>query len=97
MVIELFGSLIILIYIFFNSYIIGIEIIILVLLLYFIINYYNPKVKKINEEIKKDNDKYTSIVQESINGIREVKTLGIKKNIFNEVKEIITILFKKKK
>lgn len=96
LVVYLFGSLLVLIYIFINSYIIGIEIILFILLLYFVINHFNPKVKKINEEIKKSNDNYTSIVTESISGIREIKTLGIKTNLFNEIKEIIDILFKKR-
>lgn len=96
LVVYLFGSLLVLVYIFINSYIIGIEIVLFILLLYFIINHFNPKVKKINEEIKKSNDNYTSIVTESVNGIREIKTLGIKTNLFNEIKKIIDNLFNKR-
>ncbi len=97
LVVSLFGSLLVLIYIFINSYIIGIEIIIFIFILYFIVKYFNPKIEKINDEMKKSNDNYTSIVTESISGIREIKTLGIKKNLFIEIKKITYELFSKKK
>lgn len=95
--IHLFGSILILIYIFVNSYIIGALIILFIVLLYFITKKFNPEVKKINELVKLENDKYTSAVTETVRGIREIKTLGIKTNLFLEIKEIINSLFNKRK
>jgi ATP-binding cassette subfamily B protein len=94
---ALLGSIIIFIYIIFNSWIIALEIIIFVIILSFITNYFNPKMKEINENVKKVNDNYTSEVSETIRGIREIKTLGIKDNLFNEIKELIEKLFNNKK
>ena len=95
--INLFGSIIIFIYIIYNSWIVAVEILIFVVILYFIMKYFNPKIKKINEEVKKVNDTYTSNVSETVRGIREIKTLGVKNNLFNEITETIKKLFNKEK
>lgn len=83
------GSAIILVYIFLNSWIVGVEIIIIVILLFFIINKINPKLIKIHKERKKEQDKSTSLVSESIRGVREIKTLGIKNNLLIDMKDIL--------
>lgn len=82
------GSLIILIYIFMNSWIVGVEIIICVTVLLFIIKKYNVKLIKIHKERKKIHDKFTSLTNETIRGIREVKTLGIKKSLSKNILDI---------
>ena len=92
---SLIGSLVIIVYIFINSWIIGIEIIIIVGILYFILKKYNPTLKQIHKERKEEQDKFTSLVNESIRGIREIKTLGIKNNLITDMKDIITIIFNK--
>ena len=48
---------------------------------YFVIKIYNPKLKSVHKERKTEQDKFTSSVNESIRGIREIKTLGIKNNL----------------
>ena len=49
------------------------------------------------EERKKEQDKFTSQVTESIRGIREIKTLGIKNSLLNDMAEIIKVIFQKSK
>ena len=95
MISSLVASLIIIVYVFFNSWIIGLEIIILVSLLFIIIKIYNPKLKNIHTERKKEQDKFTSLTTESIRGIREIKTLGIKENLIENMLDIIKVIYKK--
>lgn len=86
---SIIGSIIILIYVFFNSWIVGVEIIFIVFLLFLIINKINPKLIKIHKERKKEQDNCTSTVNETVRGIREIKTLGIKNNLLNDMKDIL--------
>lgn len=95
MISSLLASIIIIIYIFFNSWIIGLEIIILVAILFLIIKIYNPKLKAIHQERKTEQDKFTSLTTESIRGIREIKTLGIKSSLIANMTDIIKLIYKK--
>ena len=95
--INLLGCMIILVYVFVNSYIVGIEIVVFLSIILIITKVFNPKIKKNNEELKKEKDKYTALSTESIRGIREIKTLGIKKNLLSEVKNLRNIIFNKDK
>ena len=97
MVTSLIASAIILVYVFYNSWIIGLEIVIMVILLFIVIKIYNPKLKNIHKERKKEQDRFTSLTTESIRGIREIKTLGIKKNLTNDMKEISKAIYGKSK
>ena len=92
---SLVASLIIIIYVFINSWIIGLEIIVLIGLLLLVVKKYNPKLKEIHKERKKEQDKFTSLVNESIRGIREIKTLGIKSSLIKDMTNIIKIIYKK--
>lgn len=94
---SLTASLIILVYIFINSWVLGIEIIIFVGILYLVINKYDPMLINVHKERKKMQDKFTSLVNESIRGIREIKTLGVKNNLMSNMKEIIKSIFDKSK
>jgi len=95
MVTSLIASLIIIVYVFFNSWIIGLEIITLISLLFLVIKKYNPKLKQIHKERKAEQDKFTSLVTESVRGIREIKTLGIKSSLIDNMKDIIKLIYKK--
>lgn len=90
---NIISSIIILIYIFLNSWIIGIEITIFLLIYIFVVRYFTKKLKVYNKETKKKNDEYTALVNESVRGIREIKTLGIVKNLYNNVEGIIRGLY----
>lgn len=95
LVAMLISSIIILIYIFMNSWIIGVEITLFVGVLFIVIRKYGPKEKQIHKERKEKQDKFTSLVNESIRGIREIKTLGIKNNLLNNMKDIIRDIYDK--
>ena len=92
---SLVSSLIIIVYVFINSWIIGLEIILLVCLLFIVISIYNPKLKEIHKERKQEQDKFTSLVTESVRGIREIKTLGIKNSLISDMIEIIKMIYNK--
>lgn len=94
---SLTASLIVLVYIFINSWVLGIEIIIFVGILYLVINKYDLMLINVHKERKKVQDKFTSLVNESIRGIREIKTLGVKNNLMSNMKEIIKSIFDKSK
>ena len=82
----LISTIIIFIYILFHSYIIAIEIIITLITMIFLLKYYNPKLKSAHKLRKNKQDKQTSLITESVRGIREIKTLGIKKNLLKDAK-----------
>lgn len=94
---SLTASLVVLVYIFINSWVLGIEIVIFVGLLYLVISKYDPMLINVHKERKKMQDKFTSLVNESIRGIREIKTLGVKNNLISNMKEIVTSVFNKSK
>lgn len=93
--INAFGCLLILIYIFFNSFSVGMEIVIFLIIIFAITKIFNPKIKKINKELKAKKDDYTALSAESIRGIREIKTLGIKKNLISEISSLRELIYKK--
>lgn len=92
---SLVGSAILIVYIFINSWIVGVEIVIFVLLLFLIIRKYNPIMEQNHKDRRGEQDKFTSLVNESIRGIREIKTLGIKRNLIDNVIDIIKSIFSK--
>ena len=93
MITGVIGSFIILIYVFMNSWIVGIEILVFLSTIFIVLKIFNPKLKDAHKERKAGQDKFTSLVNESIRGIREIKTLGIKKRLVNEARNINEDLF----
>lgn len=93
--INAFACLIILVYIFFNSWIVGLEIIVFLIMIFVITKIFNPRIKKINKELKAKKDEYTALSTESIRGIREIKTLGIKRNLIDEITDLRRLIFDK--
>lgn len=75
------------------SIILGIEIIIFGLIMGFISYKFFPKIKKVQEEIKKESDNYVKTATENITGIREIKSLGIKKIIEKDIFKKIDSLY----
>lgn len=86
---SILGAVVIFIYVIYNSYIIGLEIVIFIFLIYLVIKKYNPILTQTHKDRKKNHDKFSSLVNESIRGIREIKTLGVKDNLISNIKEII--------
>lgn len=64
-----------------SSIILGFEIIVFSIIMGFVSYKYFPKIKKTQEEIKKESDLQVKTATENLTGIREIKALGIKKNI----------------
>ncbi len=95
MISSLVGSIILIVYIFINSYIIGLFISMFIIVLFFVLKKYNPILKNNHKERKKGQDKFTSLTTESIRGVREIKTLGVKKSLLKDMQEIIKEIFDK--
>lgn len=75
------------------SFLLGIEICVFGIVMGFISFKFFPKIKKTQENIKKESDNYVKVATENITGIREIKSLGIKKNIENNIFGILDTLF----
>ena len=76
---------------------VGLELVLLCIVMGVLSNIYYPKIKKTQEEIKKDSDNYIKVATQNISGIREIKALGIKANINNRMFDNIRNLFGKQK
>ena len=79
------------------SWIVGLELVLLCIVMFILSNVYYPKLKRIHEEIKKDSDEYIKVATQNISGIREIKALGIKDNINRRIYVNIENLFSKQK
>lgn len=77
------------IYIFCNSYIIGIEIISFIIIFAIISNIFKKYLKKVKQEGKKEYDKLASLVNESVRGYREITVLGIINNLKRNMRQMI--------
>ena len=89
---ALISTVVIFFYIIYHSYIIAAEIILILIIMIILLKYYNPRLKQAHKNRKSKQDKQTSLITESVRGIREIKTLGIKKSLLKDarsnVKEI---------
>ena len=83
------ASFIILIYIFFNSPLVAFEIILFIIIFGLFVNFFQPKLEKAHKERKKINDMGITQINESVRGIREIKTLGVKTSLFKNLKSLI--------
>ncbi|MDD4733381.1 MAG: ABC transporter ATP-binding protein [Bacilli bacterium] len=75
------------------SLLLFVEILVFAVVMGFISTKYFPKIKKTQEEIKKESDLYVKEATENITGIREIKALGIKKNIEEKIFKTLNKLF----
>lgn len=80
-----------------TSWLLGIEIIIFGIIMGYISAKFFPKIKSTQEKIKKESDQYVKTATENLTGIREIKALGIKKNIENRMYKNFDELFKEQK
>lgn len=78
---------------FYISWILGLEILIMSLMMGFISYKFLPKIKKNNEVIKKESDKYVKEATENISGIREIKALGIKRHVEEKLNSILDVYY----
>lgn len=84
---------VVLIFSFKISLLLGFEILLFGLIMGLISYKFFPKIKKTQESIKKESDNYVKVATENITGIREIKSLGIKKNIEKNIFNILNNLF----
>ena len=75
------------------SIILALEILIFGFVMGYISYKFFPRIKEKQEKIKKQADEYVKVATEDITGIREIKSLGIKKNVFNIIDNKINTLF----
>ena len=85
--------IVIIIVTFMSSYILGLEVLVFSLIMWLISYKIRPLLKKNNEAIKKEGDLYVKSITENINGVREIKSLGIKKNVEKRVDNVLKKLF----
>ena len=85
--------IVVLIFSFKISLLLGFEILLFGLIMGLISYKIFPKIKKTQESIKKESDNYVKVATENITGIREIKSLGIKKNIEKNIFNILNNLF----
>ena len=63
------------------SYLIGVEILVFAICMFLISYVFFPKIKSRQEKIKAESDEYVKYITENVSGIREIKSLGIKKRV----------------
>jgi len=76
-----------------TSYLLFLEIVIFAFIMGFISYKFFPRIKKTQEDIKKESDAYVKESTENIAGIREIKSLGIKNNILSNITNRLNILY----
>lgn len=86
---RLVSTILIFIFILTQSWIIALEIATFIFIYSFIVRHYTKELKKYHKQRKEENDKFTSLTNESIRGIREIKTLGITNNLFKNTRDLI--------
>lgn len=94
LVCKSFVVLIVVIVSFKISIILGLEVLVFGVIMGIISYKFFPKIKKTQENIKKESDSYVKIATENITGIREIKSLGIKDNIEKNVFNVLKNLFR---
>ena len=80
LVCKAFVVIVVLMLSFYISWILGLEIVIFGIVMGGISYKFFPKIKKTQESVKKETDEYVKTATENFTGIREIKSLGIKKN-----------------
>ena len=75
------------------SLLLGAEVLLFAFTMGFISYKFFPKIKKTQEKIKKESDEYVKVATENITGIREIKSLGIKKNTRKNIFSILDTMF----
>ena len=74
-------------YIAYNSIIMAIEILFILVLMFFLIKYFNPLLKSAHKKRKEKQDVNATLVNESVRGIREIRTLGVKKSLLKNSRQ----------
>ena len=94
-IVSLFTSLVVFIYICFNSFVVAIEIIIYLVVFYFVSHKFLPIVKENQKEINKEKDIAVANISESVRGIREIRALGIRKSMNDHFEKLVKNVYAK--
>ncbi|MCH5166303.1 MAG: ABC transporter ATP-binding protein [Erysipelotrichales bacterium] len=94
MITYLLGTVAIFIYVIFKSWIVALEITVFIIIFSLVVKKFNVKLKETYQARKKEHDRFITLVNESIRGIRELKTLGIKKKLISDVADINKDIYK---
>ena len=82
---------------FYISWKLGLEVLVFCITMGVISYVFFPKIKSSQEKIKNKTDNYVKVATENITGIREIKALGIKKNVEKNVFSSLKDIFKEEK
>lgn len=93
LVCRAFVVIVVLVISFSVSILLGFEVLVFAFVMGFISYKFFPKIKKTQEKIKKESDEYVKVATENITGIREIKSLGIKKNTRKNIFGILDNMF----
>lgn len=77
----------------FISWILALEILVFCIIMGILANVFFPKIKKEQENVKKESDNYIKMATENITGIREIKSLGIRKSTEEKINSILDSLY----
>ena len=89
--------IIVLVLSFYVDWKLGVEVLIFGFTMGIISYFFFPRIKKSQEKIKTKTDNYVKNATENITGIREIKALGIKKNVENNIFRDLKDIFKEEK
>ncbi len=91
---RLLSTLLVFVYVVMNSWVIALELIFFIVLYNFPLRYFRRRMKETSKETKKSYDEFTQVTVESVRGIREIKTLGLKNRLSNVLETKIKDLVK---
>ncbi len=92
-----FAVIVVLALSFYISWILGLEILLFAVVMGFISSFFFPKIKKTQEKIKAKTDDYVKTATENITGIREIKALGIRHTVEENVFSSLDTIFVEEK
>ena len=95
MFVNILGSLIVLVYVILNSYIVFFEIVFFIIIMVILVKVFHPKIEQADEELKEEVDKGMLLVNETVRGIREIKTLGIKDRVMSNTRNLLSVFMDK--
>ncbi len=95
-IVYLVGTSVVFIYIAMQSYLLAINILVYIILFYIVSKHFLPKIEEKQKAISEKTDSSIALTTETIRGVREVKSLGIRSKVVSNITVIINAIFKNK-